>query len=525
MKPIDSRSLATSQEPAVRAQVAVVGAGAMGITLGLALARRGLDTVVLESGGLDAEPDAQALADLESPGHALRGDVISHPRRLGGATTQWGGRCIAHTGFDFEHRPWVDGSGWPITRDELLPYEREVSALLNVSTDKDARAILGPELEALRALIGPADDLSLRMFGWASLVDFSTGLRDAIDQEPRLRLYHHANVVAIRRDQDSDLIDHLDVATDAGNIVVQADNYVLAGGGIENPRLLLASAPREQGGLGDLGGHVGQRVMDHPKAGEVTAGGTINPGPALAANWFRRHHNGGGSIQFHFALSEAIQRREELLHHGLYIEPALRAWLSPGYLAMTALRQRARERRIDLGAIPDAARLLRGLPELARYYRADQRGDPLELVSLHVVTQLEQPPTNGSSITLTNRRDRFGVPIPAFDWRIGAAEHRGARRLHQLLDEWLRVRDLGTLDSPLLNDPNAELDYVNASHPMGATRMARSKADGVVDENLRVFTTSNLYATGTSVLPTGGYANPTFTALALTLRLADHLST
>jgi choline dehydrogenase-like flavoprotein len=46
---------------------------------------------------------------------------------------------------------------------------------------------------------------------------------------------------------------------------------------------------------------------------------------------------------------------------------------------------------------------------------------------------------------------------------------------------------------------------------------------GVVDANARVHGTSNVYVAGSSVFPTGGYANPTLTIVALSIRLADHL--
>ena len=62
-------------------------------------------------------------------------------------------------------------------------------------------------------------------------------------------------------------------------------------------------------------------------------------------------------------------------------------------------------------------------------------------------------------------------------------------------------------------------------HHMGGTRMASSPAQGIVDRNCRVFDQDNLYIAGSSVFPTGGHANPTFTIVQLAARLADHLKT
>jgi Choline dehydrogenase and related flavoproteins len=59
---------------------------------------------------------------------------------------------------------------------------------------------------------------------------------------------------------------------------------------------------------------------------------------------------------------------------------------------------------------------------------------------------------------------------------------------------------------------------------MGTTRMSASPSDGVVDRNCQVHDVSNLFIAGSSVFPTVGFANPTFTIVALALRLAQHLA-
>jgi choline dehydrogenase-like flavoprotein len=63
----------------------------------------------------------------------------------------------------------------------------------------------------------------------------------------------------------------------------------------------------------------------------------------------------------------------------------------------------------------------------------------------------------------------------------------------------------------------------DASHHMGTTRMGRDPASSVVDAQGRVHSLANLYLAGASVFPTSGSANPTFTIVALSIRLAEHL--
>ena len=58
---------------------------------------------------------------------------------------------------------------------------------------------------------------------------------------------------------------------------------------------------------------------------------------------------------------------------------------------------------------------------------------------------------------------------------------------------------------------------------MGTTRMHRDPKQGVVDPDCRVHGLANLYVAGAAVFPTAGCANPTFTLVAMSLRLSDHL--
>jgi choline dehydrogenase-like flavoprotein len=60
---------------------------------------------------------------------------------------------------------------------------------------------------------------------------------------------------------------------------------------------------------------------------------------------------------------------------------------------------------------------------------------------------------------------------------------------------------------------------------MGALRMSAHQDDGIVNPDSRLHSVDNLYIAGCGVFPTGGFANPTLTIVAMALRLADHLKT
>ena len=80
----------------------------------------------------------------------------------------------------------------------------------------------------------------------------------------------------------------------------------------------------------------------------------------------------------------------------------------------------------------------------------------------------------------------------------------------------------------LVEDPGVDAagwpnSLEGGKHHMGTTRMHADPKQGVVDPDCRIHGLANLYVAGSSVFPTVGYANPTFTVVALALRLADHL--
>jgi choline dehydrogenase-like flavoprotein len=93
-----------------------------------------------------------------------------------------------------------------------------------------------------------------------------------------------------------------------------------------------------------------------------------------------------------------------------------------------------------------------------------------------------------------------------------------------LLAEACASAGVGRVFVPPYGEDVPAFEAVNGGwHQMGTTRMARDAKTGVVDEHCRVHGVANLFVAGSSVFPSCGFANPTFTILQLALRLADHL--
>ena len=149
----------------------------------------------------------------------------------------------------------------------------------------------------------------------------------------------------------------------------------------------------------------------------------------------------------------------------------------------------------------------------------------LETDRLSLVVHLEQAPDPENRVTLGDERDALGLPRARLRWGLGALERRTAERVSGLVAEELGRLGLGRLryDDWLLS-PDAPWPTVSIKcHHMGTTRMSDDPRHGVVDRECRVHGIENLWIAGSSVFPTSGFANPTLTILALTLRLAAHL--
>lgn len=527
---LDARRIEATE---LRTDVCVVGAGAAGITLARELSAAGREVLLLESGPLHADQDAQGLADLENTGYPVREAFMSRARYFGGSCNLWAGRSMRLAPEDIEERAWVPGSGWPIGWQELAPYYERAARLLELpALERFDPATWEPSLTADERLLFD-EPLAPTVSLWArSPKRFGRDHRRELQRSARVRVLLCASAMGLETDSDGSRVAALAAGTLEGRrLRIAARQYVLACGGMENARLLLLSRDEHHpAGLGNAGDRVGRFFMDHPRAvfGSVVL---ERPGrfPLL-----RSRPLVDGKVQFGLRLSPELQRREGLLNHYVTFEKKVSGYAEAGYQSFVqtmkvVLRRGYAGRRRDLfkarfGHIPGMVYLLTPkelLPHAVWRHGTRLRERlrrPPEREERIVVYFCEQPPDPESRVTLSDQRDALGLPRTVLRWRLGDEVHASVHRLQEVLGAELARRGAGTL-VPGEGEPR----YTDASHHMGTTRMSLSERDGVVDTDGRVHGTSNLYVAGSSTFPSAGHQNPTLTLLALTLRLACHL--
>jgi choline dehydrogenase-like flavoprotein len=142
---------------------------------------------------------------------------------------------------------------------------------------------------------------------------------------------------------------------------------------------------------------------------------------------------------------------------------------------------------------------------------------------LEAIQQIEMAPDRDNRVTLSDQVDMLGQRRADLHWKWSEVDIRSARLSQQLYAEELARAGVGELELPSPEHPVEVLSPAGIYHQLGTTRMHRDPSGGVVNGDCRVHTVPNLFVAGGAVFPTGGYANPTLTIVALSLRLADHL--
>ena len=528
---IDTRGIDEGRE--IETTVCIVGAGIAGITLALELDGFGIDTCLLESGGFRPDDDTRDLYRGENAGLPYAFADGSRSRYLGGSSNCWGGWCRPLDPWDFEPRDWVPGSGWPFGLDELVPYYARTHALLKLGPNNFdpgfwVEAIGRADVKRIPLVTGNVRDTVAQ---FSPPARFGKLYRADLERSPHIRVFLHANVVHIDTDADASHVTRVQVATLTGRrMTVAAKRFVLATGGIENARLLLASNRVQAAGLGNAYDNVGRYFMDHPRIMSAS----VSFLPAWSRNKLydiKYHYQNaavsayGTPISSQFALTPAVLRRERLLNSRVWFFSRFYGEGSEGAEALIRCKQALLHKDQPGRRWQDDLSTMLRHPIDTTGFGLTRLLQPRALIrEVKLQAIVEAQPNRDSRVTLGDCCDHLGMPRVKVAWRLTELAQRTFDRTFELLARELRASGVAqvALDPPL--EGRAWPSTLEGTwHHMGTTRMHDSAREGVVDRNCKVFGLDNLFVAGSSVFPTVGANFPTITIVALTLRLAGHL--
>lgn len=528
------------------AQICVVGSGPVGLSLAVECARRGIRTLLLEAGGDAALPQVQHLSDAQIVEPARHDDMaIAVARRLGGTSHLWGGRCLPFDPVDFLPRDGVDAR-WPISYADMAAYlPRAVVATDSGSPVYEAEDRLRPDADPQFSL----DTLER----WVNVQSSADVFKSDIHSHPLLDVRTLSTVTGMVFDDNGVLV-RLNVAHSLSGERVQVPvrHVVLAGGGVETARLLLASSLSSAERFGGDDGPLGRYYMGH-LYGEIADIVFDDATVAQGMDYYVDVH--GSYVRRRFVASEETQLSQRLLNTAFWplvppvADPRHRsAILSLVYLALRNRRagnmlvaEAIRRRHVpdDPGSIwPHIANVVTGIPSAIgfsadfirkRYFSANRMPGffvPNRARRYGLSYHGEHAPNPDSRVRLSGQVDRLGVPRLSIDLRFSERDAKSIVATHDLMADWLHRNRIGRIDYRVPVEARGDSILSTAchgTHQIGLARMAGSRSQGIVDRNLQTFDCINLHVAGCAVLPTSGQANPTLTAVALGLRLADRL--
>jgi choline dehydrogenase-like flavoprotein len=525
--------------------VCVVGAGPVGIALALDCARHGLTVLLLESGLEHPDRFAASLTAGHGVGATHAPPELAICRGLGGTSRWWGGRCVPFDDIDFAERPHLPAAAWPLAHDEISRWYPAAAAFFGIGPARfESPATAWTDIGDIRF-----DQLER----WTPEINAGRRHRARLADSLVVRVVLGATVTAIELADDGRRVASLTMSDAARSLRFQPNRVVLACGGLETTRLLLAVQRRWPTALGGQSGPLGRGYMGHI-SGKIANLVLADPAAARLHDFFL---DDGAFARRRFTVTPQAQLRERLLNIALWADnprfhmPGHRngilslVWLA---LAIAPIGRRLVSEGVRVSHVgPRPHRWARHVwnvvrsplstvREIAAMLHARLLSSPRKpgfLVrssdgryALHYLA--EQAPNEESRVGLCERKDALGLPFLDIDLRYTDTDARSVLGAHELLDRSLRAAGLGHLE---YIEPNSEARIASilrqasdGFHQIGTTRMGTSPQQSVVDAQCRAHGIENLYVASSSVFPSSGHANPTFAAVALALRLAAHLA-
>jgi hypothetical protein len=494
----------------IKTDICVIGSGIGGGSIIAELAKTDADFVLIEAGGIDKHVDSVKMDNI---GREFKMPT-TRSIELGGTSTIWGGGLTCLEEIDFIKKKYLPHSGWPIKLDELLPYYKRACDIYGVDYFDHFDENLLPDnfKKEIKDIHADRDVFYNKIFQIPQpIYNFKKLLIDFFQDNTSRHCY--CNTAALEFIHENGEMKGLIVGSTKGTYKVVANKYIVCAGALETPRLLLNSK------LDNI--NIGKYLMDHPKGYLCQLNMKDSGIPKKHIYAFMKYNNDKIQIKTGLLLKDNIQKAKLLLNHHSYIKPIIGNLYSMRKIEILGVL--IHTFRNSRNILRDLFFILMHFPSLLKgiAYKFDFSAI-YKKAGIFVIS--EQIPSSKSFVALSSKKDKWGYPIAQVNWQLDDKDIENIKEYYQTIKPHLNYDDsafmYGMADD--LNDWSRVCN--SAAHHCGTARMSDSQADGVVDKNLKVFNTNNLFVCDTSVFTTSGNANPSFTVSALAVRLVEYLT-
>ena len=452
----------------------IIGSGPAAITLAIELEKKGIKSIILEAGGENYSENSQNFYKGNVIGDKYYPLDFTRLRFFGGSSNHWAGICRTLDEYDFKD--------WEIKKEDLDKYLLKACEILEIDSnfkDKDLNR-----------------DFKQVYFKFSPPVNFKEKYLEKIKKSKNILLFLNTPLLRIIGNIEGNAKEiQVNNLNEIKNIKIE--KLIICCGGIENSRILLWSQYQSNSNfLKNL--KIGHFWMEHPHYDVGYFIGNLNNifnlKDLLKTNKFispkkefiEKHHIGNLGLRFYqMQLSEKVKRVIDDLY-----------CVAPNFVKKI-------------------------------YKNIFDYNNPCSYL---LKMAWEQKPDFNNRITLSKKnKDKNNIPLVELYWKKDKDVMRTPKIFMDNFGKYIAKNDLGRVGLlPYLNDENQSFPDTNeygGHHHMGGTRIgSNSENNDIVDNNLRVHGTKNLFVCGSSIFRTGGHANPTLSIVQFSLKLADHLN-
>ena len=457
-------------------EVIIIGSGPAGITTALELEKKGIPSIIFEAGKLNQSQESQNFYKGKIIGDNYPDLSISRLRQFGGTSGHWGGNCVELDDYDFEN--------WPIKKSDLARFKTKSYKILNIKGDFYKKKF--------------NNQIDVKNLNWSN-VRFKEKFLYKIKKSKKISLI--VDCPLINFTGDNGLISGANFLSNQISRNIRGKIFVLSAGGIENSRLLLWSREKNSNLINKIL-PIGNYWMDHPY--HSVAEGVLfkeNFESYLNYNNLKNYIDTNCNYSFFFSPNKIAIKNHEILNT----------------LVNIGIFKKNKKNKDNI-----FEKLKCIAPSLMREKIFKDVDTQDYNFSINLLT--DQEPLFSNRITLDKKTDPNNIPKPILHWKRSNKIRESSRKIVEMFANFLIDKNLGRLAAEEFLYSNQKYAHMNGYHHMGGTRMGISKNTSVVDKNLKVHDTKNLYINGSSVFVTAGNAYPTLTITQLSLRLANHIA-